>query len=419
MSVTGFCQDIFMKFSTIFPFFSSRPPNASIATLEPMQIASGEDTTNTRQSRSRRNSFKSDTLKQSRSRQNSFNSDSLTDSPVHLIQASAAKMVRSHSLQKMDRPSVKSALHIVPGDTDDTPVHKIQAAAAAIVRSHSLDNLDIPQRSLTKKYINPVTKSASVHPMTPPPHPCFEFEQATLSDEEEPKEEDLDELANSNTPPPSPKRSIMERAFRFFARPFLTYRRTALVAVKGRVRSSSYTRTTSEDTLNSNLMEGPQKTCPPCQKIGQMHSPDEVSNQELCDCGAFDLRSGENLTCDEAKNIKRQSLKDPACLVGYQILLLAPDDMRVDKMEAKEDANNYSSPDITADDIEKVDELLEPLGERLRVVTAYLKDFDHGTLRRASKYLLMRADGSAEWNELRRGPHKRGKTFTILRRVCE
>jgi len=358
-------------------------------------------------------------------RRRTTSSESLVDTPVHKIQASAATLARSQSLDKTKSAKIEwlrgyEGDGSAPGDLLDSSRHKVQAAAAKMVRSHSLEALcrDGTAPSVSK------SKAAMIKPRIP--RPCFEFEEFSDS---EAKEEDIDELVDAVAPTSPSKRTFWDSAWRMLTRPVSVMRHEfqvvsrfffealthttdhpfqfkkyesmpAIVAVRGRVRSSS---DTSSPTRPCNAC------CPPCEHFGlKEHS--ELSCDELLCCGAFDLKPEKNLTCEESHEKRVESLKDPACLVGYQICLLRPEELPT---------RNEHADTVEQFEIDGVDEELVSLSERLRCVIAYQKEYDRRLLKRSSKYLLMKSDGSVDWFELKRGLKKRGLPFTTLRRVCE
>jgi len=325
------------------------------------------------------------------------------------LQASAATLTRSRSLELLEKEKYEiewlkgyQGDGSSPGDLIDSPRHKVQAAAAKMIRSHSLEALDHDGSKSHKK-----TAMGSIKPCKLSiPKPCFEFEQFSDS---EAKEEDIDELRGVAVPSSPSKHTFLDSAWRLITRPFRKYEsRPSIVAVRGRIRSES---DFMSHTLPSHACNEGTPPCPPCEKF-DLRARSELSHDDLLTCGAFDMHPEKNLTCEESHEKRMESLKDPACLVGYQICLLRPEEFKPARGEHGDDtAEQY--------DIDGVDEELVALSERLRVVVAYQKEYDRALLRRSSKYLLMKGDGSVDWFELKRGIRKRGLPFTTLRRVCE
>ena len=172
----------------------------------------------------------------------------------------------------------------------------------------------------------------------------------------------------------------MTSVFSFFAKPFVNYSQadnTSFVAVRGRLPSPKC------DTKNAmtSIPESAQGTC---------------DLEDLSACQAFDLKASLNLSVEGAHAIRALSREDPACLVGFQICLL------------------LDNPVETIDP----DASIAPDSENVRIVCAYSKEVVDLSLFKRSRYLLMKQDGESEWTELQRGPKKRGKKFTPLRRVC-
>ena len=340
-----------------------------------------------------------------RERRGTITSDSLLDTPVHKVQASAAALVRSNSLENLsakekgEQPQWLNGYQgdgTSPGDLMDSPRHKVQAAAAKIVRSHSLEALDSFKQKGNAK------KSPQAVKVATPPRPCFEFENFSDS---EAKEEDIDEIHGTLVPPSPQKWTLWDSAKHLILRPFKRYEsKPSLIAVRGRVRSESDI---------PNLAFSCKKCdkgspCPPCESFG-LKAKKELRHEDLLCCGAFELIPEANLTAAESYAKRKESLKDPAILVGYQICLLKAEEVTQGE-DGAEALDQY--------DIDGVDEQVQPLSERLRVVVAYQKETDKSLLRRSSKYLLMKGDGTVDWLELKRGALKRGLPFTALRRIC-
>lgn len=380
--VIPWCQDLYERVCRNLPYFERRQPSLERQSNVPL---SPEE------------------------RRRTISSDSLDDTPVHKVQASAASLTRSRSLEDMEKEKERKGEiewlrgyqndGSAPGDLMDSPRHRVQAAAAKLVRSHSLEALDLNEQ---KDHAKQSPKPGKV---TTPPRACFEFEQFSDS---EAKEEDIDELQEMTVPLSPPKRTFWESAVHLITRPFKSYEsKPSLIAVRGRVRS--------EPDIPSLALpcraceESPHVPCPPCERFG-LKARKELRHEDLRCCGAFELKPEANLTCAESQSIREESLKDPACLVGYQICLLKAEELA---------HGEHGTAPVDQFDIDGVDEQVEALSERLRVVVAYQKETDRPLLRRSSKYLLMKGDGSVDWFELKRGARKRGLPFTALRRVCE
>ena len=351
-----------------------------------------------------------------------FKSDDLQDSPRHKVQAAAAKIVRSRSQEELDKvewvpaPLVRSD-SINSDALDDSTRHCMQAKASRLIRSHSQQSLDAKKEKVKnivemKESISSKDTFKHYDHATRPfgrPEACFEFESKNaFSDDED----------DEGTPDHSKaKRGMWSKAWRFFAKPFKAYGKPGLTAVRGRIRTTSDESMNEEDPIfistgDSTPIHSPKmpkcslpekQGLPKCPQLGD-YSPifNELNLNGLVAAQAFTLKPEENISIQEARKAKERSLTDPASLVGYQICFIQDLDAEI----------------AGGEELDTVDESIEPIADRLRVVCAYERRYDKVQMRTCCLFLLMRDNGRWEWSELKRGPAKSGYRFTILRQVC-
>ena len=210
------------------------------------------------------------------------------------------------------------------------------------------------------------------------PSPVFEFESKgtdTMGYESDMVEVEDDEKGGSEKESPPEKAGFITSLFRILGKPF-TEPDPSLVVVKGRIRQ-------------------PSSSAQPKDSVCEGTSHCDV--HQLQACQGFTLLAMRNISALEAKELKARSIVYPASLVGYQICIFQEDEI--------------------SDDGDYLDENLEDVQNRIRVICAYSKEATDSLFRR-SRYRIMAPNGELEWVELRRGPSKRGINFTPLRRVC-
>ncbi len=274
-------------------------------------------------------------------------------------------------------------------------VHMMKTGATANKNLQSVDKSSMRQdmkedaTDISSQDTTPNTHSNGYTATSVPICTVFDFESRTSLDGYETDPDDANDAAEGNA------------LVNFFQRPFVAHEDSKLFAVRGRVKS--------QNDLDSMCDAESESKYPTSHSgCGTPLKCNTLRFQDLCNINAFKLYSSQNVSSVEARSLKELSSKDAAMLVGYQICLLFDDD------------DGHGGDDkFSKVDPEDIDDSKISLDERIRVIIAYKKEWDNLLLRRCSKYLLIKSNGTCEWTELRKTEKKRGKLFSLLRKVCK
>jgi hypothetical protein len=406
----GCCHQAYERLVSVFPFLSRRendaPPRLTLKVPKRSISRPPEE----------------------KSVQRTFSSDDLQDTAAHRVQSSASKFARSHSGEAInlteyrgDPLSPRARRNSFNSDALlDSPRHRVQAAASDLIHRRSLNALEDKKKTRIGAEMKGFSPSIPrLHDRFPvKPEACFEFESSgAFSDDE-------DEVTSSrHRRSKGILSSVGTAVWQFFARPFVTFSRSPrLKVVRGRLRSSSRdnqrTAFSESDSSTPEFIKedgdtDTSETLPSCPTT-LSKKPEDFPNTHnlLVGCGAFDLKPDSNMSSEDARRLREKSVLDPARLLGLQICLLGDYD-NPDEGGSSEAKMSDLSPEA-----DSVDESIQPMAERLRVVVAYERKHCPGHMKKLFLYLLVKKDGTFEWSELSRCKGKSGYRFTALRRVC-